>query len=303
MAGTGGGTGGGSFRRALIGAAGGVLSIAVITTTGLALGGPSAEQEQDERVAAQGMTVFELQVIAALCPPEEDTATALLDPGIDAQSWASDMETDLREFGLTKITPLSAEAAHTRLEELAGNAPQFSRVRESDLRGVVLLEPSYLANKARTLPQVSEVVDADGALLPIYTNMLNGRWQEHVNLIVFFEPDATTHEINEVSSSIASDRNIDSYYFVDQEETYAEFAEQFSDQPNVVDQVTPEDLPSSFRLVVTNPTSLTELSGAYGSMSGVRETVTAPSFPGIDFSLDTPAARDALDLVNSNCEH
>ncbi|KAA0235302.1 MAG: hypothetical protein EDR02_05050 [Actinobacteria bacterium] len=292
-------TSGGPLRRGLLGAAGGVLSIALITITGLAIAGPSAEEDLPD--AGSDRAVLELQVAAALCPVASDTATVLLDPGVDARSWASEMETELRQLGLTDVTPLSAEEAHARLDELVGEAEQFSQVREPDLRGVVLLRPSALAGSARTLPQVSEVVDVDGALLPTYTDMLNGRWQGGVNMIVFFQPEARSQDIDAVTNSIASDPTIATYYYVDQQETYAEFRDLFSDQPDKVAQVTPEELPTSLRLVVSDPMSLAERSRTYRSMVGVREVLTAPSFPGIEVSFDSPAARDALEQVNSNC--
>jgi cell division transport system permease protein len=103
------------------------------------------------------------------------------------------------------------------------------------------------------------------------------RWQGGVEFIVFMNPDATQDQIDAVSRDLESNAQVESKTFVDKDQAFTEFKELFKDSPEMVSSVTPEILPTSFRVVPVDKTAeaIAALSGLYRAQPGVREVVSA----------------------------
>jgi len=97
------------------------------------------------------------------------------------------------------------------------------------------------------------------------------RWQDGVEFIVFVAPDASEEQIDSVGASLESNPLVERVTFFDQEQAYQEFSEMFADSPDMVETVTPDILPPSFRVVPTSTdlASVEELVQQYESQPGV----------------------------------
>jgi cell division transport system permease protein len=97
------------------------------------------------------------------------------------------------------------------------------------------------------------------------------RWQDGVEFIVFISPDATGDQLDAVGSSLEENPLVERVSFFDQEQAYAEFSEMFADSPDMVETVTPDILPPSFRVVPINAdtASVEELVAQYEVQPGV----------------------------------
>ena len=97
------------------------------------------------------------------------------------------------------------------------------------------------------------------------------RWQDGVEFIVFVAPDASEEQIDSVGASLESNPLVERVTFFDQEQAYQEFSEMFADSPDMVETVTPDILPPSFRVgpTSTDLASVEELVQQYESQPGV----------------------------------
>ena len=97
------------------------------------------------------------------------------------------------------------------------------------------------------------------------------RGQDGVEFIVFVAPDASEEQIDSVGASLESNPLVERVTFFDQEQAYQEFSEMFADSPDMVETVTPDILPPSFRVVPTSTdlASVEELVQQYESQPGV----------------------------------
>jgi cell division transport system permease protein len=81
------------------------------------------------------------------------------------------------------------------------------------------------------------------------------RWQDGVEFIVFVAPDAETEQLNAVRQSLDDNPEVERVTFFDQEQAYKEFSEMFADSPDMLETVTPDVLPPSYRVVPVNAES------------------------------------------------
>ncbi len=103
------------------------------------------------------------------------------------------------------------------------------------------------------------------------------RWEGGIEFIVFLQPEASDDQTAAVERSLEESPQVQDWSFVDQDETFEEFKELFADSPQIVDTVSPEILPPSFRVVPVDkePTTIENLRTVYESQPGVREVVAA----------------------------
>lgn len=81
------------------------------------------------------------------------------------------------------------------------------------------------------------------------------RWKDGVEFIVFLNPDASQVQIDAVRDKLAVSPEIASAEFFDKNAAFAEFEVLFSDSEQILDAVTVEDMPPSFRAVPVNSNS------------------------------------------------
>ncbi len=103
------------------------------------------------------------------------------------------------------------------------------------------------------------------------------RWQGGIEFVVFLNPDATQQQIDSVGSDLDQSPEVERKTFVDQQGAYDEFRQLFADSPDMVDSVTPEILPPSYRVVPVNKEIdvVSALGQQFEGKPGVRDVVYA----------------------------
>ena len=90
-------------------------------------------------------------------------------------------------------------------------------------------------------------------------------------LLVWMNPEATTVEVEAVALTLADLPAVERYVYTDRAASYDEFVMHFADKPEVVELVSPEMLPTYFRVDTTTPDGVAEL---VAHLSGVEATET-----------------------------
>ena len=119
---------------------------------------------------------------------------------------------------------------------------------------------------------------------------LTTQWKGGIEFIVFMRPEATPEQDAAVRKAIEESDRVKNFTYLDQTAAYEEFKELFSDKPELIDSVTPEVLPPSYRVVPVdpNPDEVATLGAQFEDAPGVREVRYA-----------TEALRNLEDLTNS----
>jgi cell division transport system permease protein len=77
----------------------------------------------------------------------------------------------------------------------------------------------------------------------------NTRFKDDVEFIVWMSPDAPPENVEAAANFLDQSPTVQGYTYVNQEATFIEFQEYYADQPEVLDLVEAEQLPTSFRVV------------------------------------------------------
>jgi len=103
------------------------------------------------------------------------------------------------------------------------------------------------------------------------------RWQGGIEFVVFLNPDATQQQIDSVGRDLQDSPEVEKTTFVDQKAAYDEFKQLFADSPEMVDAVSPEILPPSYRVVPLNKDLevVQSLGKQFEGKPGVRDVVFA----------------------------
>ncbi|WP_419926319.1 cell division protein FtsX [Candidatus Poriferisocius sp.] len=103
------------------------------------------------------------------------------------------------------------------------------------------------------------------------------RWKDGVEFIVFMEPDISPELESDVRRQLEDSPEVSGFTYIDKDEAYAEVQDLLGDSPELVDVITPERLPASFRVKPTDtlPERVDELAAAFRAQPGVAKVVTA----------------------------
>jgi len=110
-------------------------------------------------------------------------------------------------------------------------------------------------------------------------NNANDRFKGGIEFIVYLQPGSTQEQKDSVQRDLEANPDVrdDGITYVDQDETYEEFKRLFGDSPQLVETVTPEILPPSFRIAPTvqDPDVVQELGRQFEDKPGVYDVVFA----------------------------
>lgn len=112
-----------------------------------------------------------------------------------------------------------------------------------------------------------------------FDNLLT-RWKGDVELIVYVRSDASPEQIQLVDDALRSQPSIidvDRLRYLDQAESYAEAEKLFAGDPGTLRLLTPENIPSQFKVVpIADDSSLVrELGEQFRQLAGVKEVAYA----------------------------
>lgn len=92
------------------------------------------------------------------------------------------------------------------------------------------------------------------------------------DLIVWMAVGVDASHVNDLAALLASSTSVQDFVYVDQAATWSEFTEYFAEEPEVIDLVEPESLPTSFRIRASEPGSVIQLAS---DQPGVEEIEVA----------------------------
>ena len=103
------------------------------------------------------------------------------------------------------------------------------------------------------------------------------RWEGGIEFVVWMQPEASLEQDDNIRTSIETSPSIRSWTYVNQEETLEEFREIFADTPELIDVVSADILPPSYRVVPVDPSPdvVAELASQFVDRPGVQEVVSA----------------------------
>ncbi|MBP7929974.1 MAG: permease-like cell division protein FtsX [Acidimicrobiia bacterium] len=116
-----------------------------------------------------------------------------------------------------------------------------------------------------------------GGVLVLSTWVGNGtqRWTQDFELDIFMMPDATDAQVAAIETDLNKSDLIKRVVYYDQTESFELFQEMFKDQPELLVNITPSDLPPSFRVVPSDPETTTQIAQSFRGRPGVYEVTTA----------------------------
>ncbi|GAB4099787.1 permease-like cell division protein FtsX [Sinomonas halotolerans] len=123
-------------------------------------------------------------------------------------------------------------------------------------------------------------------MLQMQISQMKGYWYDRVQVAIFLCGEGSTapgcasgpvtadqqKALSGLLESPAVAQYISDYHFETQEEAYGHFKEQFANSP-IVDSVTPEQLPASFRINLKDPEKYQIISETFSSQPGVETVI------------------------------
>lgn len=113
-------------------------------------------------------------------------------------------------------------------------------------------------------------------------SLLLTRWADHgteqikggVKLEAFMIVRATDQQIDDVEAALEEDPDVKSFRYLDKQAAFEEFKRIFRDQPDLVENINPQSLPPSFRIIPERAELTPAIQRRFEVMSGVDEVVT-----------------------------
>jgi cell division transport system permease protein len=100
------------------------------------------------------------------------------------------------------------------------------------------------------------------------------KWKHGVELEIFMQVKASEKQIAAVRQQLDANPNVKSQRFLNHQDAYNEFKKLFADQPVLVENETPEGLPTSFRVVPVKPELTASISNEFENVPGVDQINT-----------------------------
>ena len=110
-------------------------------------------------------------------------------------------------------------------------------------------------------------------------NNANDRFRGGIEFIIYLQPTVTEEQKASIQRDLEANPDVkdDGITYVDQDETYEEFKRLFGDSPQLVETVTPDILPPSYRVAprVKDPEVVQALGDQFNDKPGVYDVVFA----------------------------
>ena len=103
------------------------------------------------------------------------------------------------------------------------------------------------------------------------------RWEGGIEFVIFMNAEASPEQLAAIQDDLLTSPEVSRVTFFDQDDAFREFKELFEGTPEIIETVSPEVLPPSYRVVPaeTNAALVEALAGQYEGRPGVREVVRA----------------------------
>ena len=120
--------------------------------------------------------------------------------------------------------------------------------------------------------------------------------REKTQMAVFLDNDASQSEIDTVEQSLSNTPGVVSVRFESKEEAYRRLKEVFADYPDLIETISPDILPASFRVQLTSSATFDQVAAMAEALPGVDQARVDVSEAGAEFEAwgRLPALRECL---------
>ena len=129
---------------------------------------------------------------------------------------------------------------------------------------------------------ISLALFGSGLLIRAQVEAMKDFWYDKVEVSVYLCGETsqaatcgaaavTQQQRDAIQADLEAMPEVDTVFYESQEEAYAQFREQFKDSPDLVENVTAEALPESFRVKLQDPTQFGIVASAFAQRPGVEE--------------------------------
>jgi cell division transport system permease protein len=127
---------------------------------------------------------------------------------------------------------------------------------------------------------ISLALFGSGLLIRAQVDAMKDYWYDKVEVSVYLCGEArsrtcasavTEEQRNELKADLEAMPEVQTVYYESQAKAYEQFKKQFKDSPDLVENVTAEALPESFRVKLKDPTQFAVVAEAFESRPGVEE--------------------------------
>jgi cell division transport system permease protein len=103
------------------------------------------------------------------------------------------------------------------------------------------------------------------------------RWKGDVRFEIFMQPKAPQPQIDDIQRQLDAlqPAQVKSFRYLDHDAAYRVFKQLFRDKPSLTENVRPQDLPPSFRVVPTRAELTSDLVQRFTGLTGVKTVVSA----------------------------
>lgn len=117
------------------------------------------------------------------------------------------------------------------------------------------------------------------------------------DLLVYVDPGASDSTRAQIDAALGADPRVESRRYIDQSETSAEFERLFRARREMLENVGPEDLPTSFEVQLVDPADAPALAASFRALPGVFEARGTESFAATARVLDVLVAPGVNDSI------
>lgn len=100
------------------------------------------------------------------------------------------------------------------------------------------------------------------------------RWKNGARLEVFMTVDASQAQVDGAQQALSSSSDVKEFTLISKRDAYADFKRIFNDQPELVNSISPESLPISFRVTPKKAEMTNQLGTRFEQLDGVDQVVT-----------------------------
>jgi cell division transport system permease protein len=115
-------------------------------------------------------------------------------------------------------------------------------------------------------------------LLSRQVDLAAGDWADKIEVSIFLCDgrscaDITQEQRDELEASLAREPVVEEVFYESKQDAYERFREQFKDEPELVETVTPDALPASFRVKLEQPEQFGVIRDKYQAWPGVEDII------------------------------
>jgi len=101
------------------------------------------------------------------------------------------------------------------------------------------------------------------------------QWRGGVELSIFLQPNVTPNQQQALGHELNGMTEVKKVRFVDKPQAYDEFKQMFANTPDLVNSLTVDDMPPSYRVVPTKAEDINAIGARFRTEPGVKEVVYA----------------------------